>query len=102
MIPLTNAQLRQLKAQAQRLKPIIKIGKEGVSTALLAALEEVLKHNELVKVKFASFKEEKKDLAPQLAERTESHLVTRVGNTVVFYRPKLGQPPGFTRATSDR
>jgi RNA-binding protein len=102
MIQLNNAQLRQLKAQAQRLKPIIKIGKEGVSTALLAALEEALKHKELVKVKFASFKEEKKDLAPQLAEKTESHLVTRVGNTVVFYRPKPNQASRVTQSTSDR
>jgi RNA-binding protein len=88
MVPLTNTQVRDLKAQAQRLKATLKIGKEGLSPQFLAALDEVLKHHELVKVKFDEFKEQKKELAPQLAEKSGSHLVTRVGNVVVLYRPK--------------
>ena len=88
MLSLTNAQIRDLKAQAQRLKATLKIGKEGLSPQFLAALDEVLKHRELVKVKFDEFKEQKKELAPQLAEKSHSHLVTRVGNVVVLYRPK--------------
>jgi RNA-binding protein len=88
MLSLTNAQTRALKAQAQRLKAMLKIGKEGLSPQFLAALDELLKHHELVKVKFDEFKEQKKELAPQLAEKSGSHLVTRVGNVVVLYRPK--------------
>jgi RNA-binding protein len=88
MIPLTNAQIRALKAQAQRLKAILKIGKDGLSSEFIAALDEALKHNELLKVKFDDHKEQKHELAPQLAEKTGSHLVTRVGNVVVLYRPK--------------
>jgi RNA-binding protein len=88
MVSLTNAQIRDLKAQAQRLKATLKIGKEGLSPQFLAALDEVLKHHELVKVKFDEFKEQKKELAPQLAEKSRSHLVTRVGNVAVLYRPK--------------
>ena len=88
MDSLTNAQVRDLKAQAQRLKATLKIGKEGLSPSFLAALDEVLEHHELVKVKFDQFKEQKKELAPQLAEKSGSHLVIRVGNVVVLYRPK--------------
>jgi RNA-binding protein len=88
MLPLANAQVRDLKAQAQRLKATLKLGKEGLSPQFLAALDEVLKHHELVKVKFDEFKEQKKELAPQLAEKSGSHLVTRVGNVAVLYRPK--------------
>jgi RNA-binding protein len=88
MLPLTNAQLRDLKAQAQRLKATLKVGKEGLSPQFIAALDGVLKHHELVKVKFDDFKEQKKELAPQLAEKSGSHLVARVGNVVVLYRPK--------------
>jgi len=40
------------------------------------------------KVKFDEFKGQKKELAPQLAEKSRSHLVTRVGKVVVLYRPK--------------
>lgn len=88
MRELTNAEIRKLKAEAQRLKAAFKVGQEGLSPAFLAALDEALKHCELLKVKFDAFKEEKKELAPQLAERTGSYLVTRVGNVAVLYRPK--------------
>jgi RNA-binding protein len=88
MEELTNAQIRELKARAQRMKATVKVGKEGLSPKFIASLEEVLKHNELIKVKFEDHKEEKKELSPQLAEKTGSHLVTRVGNVVVLYRPK--------------
>ncbi len=87
MHPLTNAQVRELKAKAQRMKATIKIGKEGLSPQFLAALEQILKHQQLVKVKFDDFKDQKKELTPQLAEKSGSHLVTRVGNVVVLYRP---------------
>jgi RNA-binding protein len=88
MDSLTNAQVRDLKAQAQKLKAKLKVGKEGLSPQFLAALDQVLKHRELVKVKFDEFKEQKKELAPQLAEKSRSHLVTQIGNVVVLYRPK--------------
>jgi RNA-binding protein len=85
---LTNAQIRDLKARAQRLKATLKVGKEGLSPAFVAALDQALAHNELLKVKFDDFKEEKKTLASELAEKSRSHLITRVGNVVVLFRPK--------------
>jgi RNA-binding protein len=69
-----------------------KIGKESVSPRFLAALDEALNHHELVKVKFDEFKEQKKELPPQLAKRSGSHWVTRVGNVVVLYRTKPEEP----------
>jgi len=89
MQPLNNAKIRELKARAQLLKPALKVGKEGLTPQFFAELDAMLKHLELLKVKFADHKEEKKVLAPQLAEKSGSHLITRVGNVVVLYRPKL-------------
>lgn len=93
MVSLTNAQNRVLKAQAQRLKATLKIGKDGLSPQFIAAADEALKHHELIKVKFDDFKEQKKELSPQLAEKTGSHLVTRIGNVVVLFRPKPAAAP---------
>ncbi len=89
---LTNAKIRELKSQGQLLKPMLKVGKEGLTPPFLTALDEALKVHELIKVKFANLKEQKKELAPQLAEKTGSHLVMRVGNVVVLYRPKVPAP----------
>ena len=86
--PLTNAQKRDLKAQAQRLEPVVKMGHGGMSEAFLRGMNEALALHQLVKMKFSDHKEEKKELAPQIAERTGSTLVAQVGNVAVFYRPK--------------
>src|ERR1700740_675474 len=88
MEPLTNAEIRQFKARAQHLEPIFKVGKAGLSEGFVKSVAAGLDLHELVKVKFVEFKEEKKTLAPELAEKTSSHLVMRVGNVAVLYRAK--------------
>src|SRR5882724_3543774 len=84
MSPLTNAKIRELKARAQLMKPTLKVGHDGLSEQFIAALDVALKQHELVKVKFSDFKEEKKTLSPQLAEKTGSELIMRVGNVAVL------------------
>ena len=93
---LTNAQIRQHKAKAQLLKPILKVGKAGLSAEFLASVEAAFASRELIKIKFADFKEEKKQLAPLLAEKTSSHLITLLGNVVVLFRPKPAATDGGT------
>jgi RNA-binding protein len=78
--------LRELKGRAQRLEPVVWVGKAGASDAFYAALDQALKDHELVKVKFDGFKDQKKVMAPQIAERSGSHTVMRVGNVLVLYR----------------
>jgi RNA-binding protein len=92
--PLSNPEIRRLKAAAQRMKPAFKVGKAGLSPQFIESVQEGLKHHELLKVKFDEFKEEKKRLAPLLAEQTSSHLIMQVGNVVVLYRqkPLVGSP----------
>lgn len=84
--PLANPVVRKLKGFAQKLDPVLALGKSGASDAFVKSLDEALAQHELVKVKFAAFKDERKTLAPQLAEKTGSHLVWIVGHVAVFYR----------------
>jgi RNA-binding protein len=88
---MTNAEKRDLKARAQRLEPIVKLGHGGMSDAFLRSMEEALTQHGLVKMKFSDHKEEKKTLAPEIAERTGSTIVMQVGNVAVFFRPKPEQ-----------
>jgi RNA-binding protein len=89
--PLTNPEIRRLKAAAQHLEPILKIGKAGLSDGFLQSVNDALSQHELVKIKFVEFKDQKKKLAPQLADRTASYLVMRVGNVMVLHRPRAGE-----------
>lgn len=88
MSDLTNAKIRELKARGQLMKPMLKVGHDGLTPAFIAALDSALAHHELVKVKFSDLKDQKKTLAPQLAEQTRSELIMRVGNVAVIYRAK--------------
>lgn len=96
--PLTNAEKRDLKARAQRLEPVVKLGHAGLSDAFVGSMDTALTTHGLVKMKFTDFKEEKKTLAPQIAERTGSTLVMQVGNVAVFYRPRATETAAPTAA----
>jgi RNA-binding protein len=85
--------LRDLKAKAQRLKPLVKLGKEGLSDSFVAGLDQALSDHELVKVKFEEFKDQKKELAPALATRARAQIIMRVGNVVVLFRRKAKAGP---------
>ncbi len=83
---LTNAELRKLKARGQHLEPTFKVGKAGLSEGFVKSIDEAFAHRDLIKVKFVEFKEEKKTLAVELAEKTRSRLIHRVGNVAVLWR----------------
>ena len=87
-LALANPEIRKLKAAAQRLKPILKIGKNGVTPQFLQSLEAAFASHELIKIRFEEFKDEKKILARELATKTGSHLITVLGNVAVLYRKR--------------
>lgn len=67
---------------------MLKVGKAGLSDGFVRSVDAALAQHELVKIKFMEFKEQKKELAPQLAERTSSLVIMRVGNVLVLHRPR--------------
>jgi RNA-binding protein len=78
--------LRELKARSQKLKPVIHVGHEGITSALIAALDQALTDHGLVKVRFTDHKAERKALAAELSTRTDSRRILLVGHTVTLYR----------------
>ena len=83
---LSNKQISKLKSLAQRLEPVVYVGKAGVTDELLAAVEQALDDHELIKAKFVAFKEQKESLASEMAARTHSELIWIVGHVAVLYR----------------
>ena len=81
--------LRELKARSQKLKPVIHVGHDGLTDALVAALDRALADHGLIKVRFADHKSERKQLAADLAARTSSRQILLVGHTVTLYRTPL-------------
>lgn len=85
---ITPAERRQLKGRAQLLEPVLKVGRNGVSSLFIASVNHELALHELIKIKFVEHKEEKKELAHRIASETGSALVQMVGHVAVFYKPK--------------
>ncbi len=78
--------LGELKARSQKLKPVVHVGHEGITDALIAALDQALGDHGLVKVRFTDHKSERKQLSSDLATQTNSRRILLVGHTVTLYR----------------
>lgn len=83
---MNEPHLRELKARSQKLKPVIHVGHDGITDALVTALDQALSDHGLVKVRFTDHKSERKELAAELVARTSSRQVLLVGHTVTLYR----------------
>ena len=83
---LSQSQRQFLRKLAHDLKPLVNIGKNGLSDNLLDSANIALDSHELVKVKFYDFKDEKRELADELAGQLRAELIYVIGNTAILYR----------------
>lgn len=85
---LTSAQTRFLRGQAHDLKAMLQVGGKGINDALVAEVELALENHELIKIKVGAADRDTRDaMIEELASRTQSALVQRIGHTAVLYRP---------------
>ncbi len=80
---------KKLKQKAKSLEPSIRIGKSGLTESIIDEIKIHLKNKKLVKVKLLKSSihgKDKKAVAKELAEKTNSILVDRVGFIVVLYQ----------------
>ena len=85
---LTNTQARFLRGQAHDLKAMLQVGGKGITDGLIAEVDAALEHHELIKIKVAADDREQRDaMIDDIATRTGSALVQRIGHVAVYYRP---------------
>lgn len=91
--PLTEKQKRHLRGLAHALKPVSRLGSAGLTEAFLTELDAALTHHELIKLKASAENRTERDAAiVAIVARTGAHLITRIGNVAVLYRPCPGGP----------
>ena len=86
MTTLKGAQKRYLRGLAHGLKPLVHIGKGGLTDGLFRSLDQALAAHELVKVKFLDFKDQKKEACREIDERLGCASVGTIGHLAIFYR----------------
>jgi RNA-binding protein len=96
-LTLTGKERAALRAHANGLTATVHMGHQGVTPALVGALDDALRTRELVKVqlvKLASLPA--KDAACELAAAAGAEVVQVIGKTTTLYRynPDLERRPG--------
>jgi RNA-binding protein len=104
MDELEGFQRRHLRSLAHPLQPVVMIGKEGLTEAVLAKTDRELLAHELIKVRFQDWKEEKREILAQMAEKLLAEVVGVVGHVGILFRqnrePKLRKVRVPTRPRS--
>lgn len=85
---LKGFQKKYLRGLAHNLKPVIYIGKNGLSGTVIKSTDDALNTHEIIKVKFLDFKEksQKVEISAELEKKTGSHHVGLTGHVAIFYR----------------
>lgn len=91
----------RLRAAGHHLSPIVQVGKEGVTPAVLSQLSQALHDHELVKVKLGGeTPEDRYASAGRLGAGTGASIAQILGRTVLIYR-KHPERPRFEPALSE-
>ncbi len=97
MLELTVEQRKFLKAKAHALKPVVMIGNQGLSGAVLKETEHALAAHELIKIRVLGDEREARErYMVTLCETLNAAPVLHIGKLLLIYRagqkPKLQLP----------
>jgi len=92
-IKLTGKQARHLRGLGHSLKPILQLGKTGITEGFIKQVNTGLEAHELIKIKLLKSSPISKDVAGlEISEKTGASLAQSIGKTLIFYREKKEDP----------
>ncbi|MBI5255299.1 MAG: ribosome assembly RNA-binding protein YhbY [Burkholderiales bacterium] len=87
-IQLTPAQRKEMRGEAHHLDPVVLIGAEGLTPAVLKETDAALKAHGLIKVRvFSDAREEREAALATLADKLGAAPVQHIGKLLVLWRP---------------
>ena len=87
-IQLTPAERKEKRGEAHHLDPVVLIGAEGLTDAVLKEADAALKAHGLIKVRmFSDSREDRESALGQLAEQLGAAPVQHIGKLLVLWRP---------------
>lgn len=98
-ISLTPAQRKEKRAEAHHLEPVVMIGADGVTAAVLKEADGALSAHGLIKVRMLSdSRDERAAALLQMADRLNAAAVQHIGKLLVLWRP-LPRPQRMAAAS---
>ncbi len=89
---LSEKQRKHLRGLGHALQPVVLIGNAGLTDGVIAEAARALHDHELVKIKVrGADRDARESVFAQIAQRTGSALVQRIGHVGLYYlrHPKL-------------
>jgi len=84
---MDKSQIKQLKALAHKLKPIVTVGQHGMKDSINDELAIAIDFHQLVKIKINVGDHDVRDaLITELANTHQAQLIQKIGNIAVLYR----------------
>ena len=88
-ITLSPIERRTLKAQAHALDPVVRIGDQGLTPAVILEIERNLKAHELIKVRASTDdREARESWLHEICQALHAAPVQHIGKTLVIWRKK--------------
>ncbi len=93
MTALTGKQKQYLKGLAHPLSPIVRVGKGGVSQAVIEETKKALEAHELIKVRIdVEDSTDRRAAAEQLADGADALIAGAIGKIAILYREREEEP----------
>ena len=97
-LKVSSDQRAELRSQAHALKPVVLIGAEGLTDAVLAEIKVHLGAHQLIKIRvFGDEREERLAIYEQICDTLNAAPIQHIGKLLVIWKPEAAAKPA-TRA----
>ncbi|TKC80417.1 YhbY family RNA-binding protein [Trinickia terrae] len=97
-LKVSPAERADLRSQAHALKPVVLIGAEGLTDAVLAEIKVHLAAHQLIKIRvFGDDREERVEIYEQICDQLNAAPVQHIGKLLVIWKPEAVEPVAKTK-----
>ena len=90
---ITGKQRAQLKRLSHGMKPLMQIGKNGITPGVIEQIDQLLEDHELVKIALLpNTAVDLNEAAAELTEALNAEFVQGIGSKLTLYRPAKEDP----------
>ena len=86
---LKGSQRKFLRGLAHDLKPLVQVGKEGVSATVTEAINRALEAHELIKVQIMAERDDRKAMVVEIESGAKCECAGTIGKMAVLFRQQV-------------
>jgi putative YhbY family RNA-binding protein len=93
-LKVSSDQRAELRSQAHALKPVVLVGAEGLTDAVLAEIKVHLSAHQLIKIRvFGDEREERIAIYEEICDKLNAAPIQHIGKLLVIWKPEAAAQP---------